>query len=75
MNWVLIVMVAGFGDAVSFEFMQREFESRDLCNTAKMYYESNDTKLRVLSHIREDMVRTIRFDAQCFQTGYEKAKK
>jgi hypothetical protein len=71
MNWVLIVIIFSYGDTIAPTVLQQQFTARDLCTTAKAYYESPGFKDRILMHIDRPYLR---LDAQCHQLDYAEKK-
>ncbi len=67
MKWVLIIMIFGYGDAITPALLERQFDDRELCVRAKEYYESKSFKQRITSDFNRD---TLRMDVQCHQLNY-----
>ena len=67
MKWILIIFVFGYGDAIVPSMQQVEFDDRELCVTAKNYYESDGFKKRILDDINRSFLR---IDVQCHQKNY-----
>ncbi len=69
MKWVLIIFLFGYGDAIVPSITTVEFDDRNICVTAKQYYESQGFKNRILNDIQR---ASLRIDVQCHQKNYTK---
>lgn len=71
MNWTLIVFYLATGGSthIGGNFTQ-EFKSRELCVTAKAYYDNPATQKRMFKSLDLYNYRDASVDAQCFQTSY-----
>ena len=71
MEWVLILVMVGYGDSHNTTIHSTVFSNRELCIAAKSYYENIGTQSRLMYDPRDQHYR-VRIDAQCFQKNYQK---